>query len=309
MKGVTHFIAGICAASFVPRAVEAGVAGNPLYFLLGGGAALLPDTLDFKVARYFYPSEIDIVPDATQPDAGAIADRLAQAVERVWRSGRPVTVRLCTVRLPGDVWQPYRIELARDGRQLRVVFECPCDSGGNPAGPAPRSRGGRAELPAHVVMSYGTGLRVDIMDGPVLRLERTGGDRIACTFLPWHRAWSHSLTLPGLLGLAAAALGGLAAGITTLAGALTHPLLDQAGHMGSALAWPFSRQRTPGWRRCHSADTWPNLATVWLCLLVTGMNLARLDPVAPAVFNPVRVLFWGALLPLAGVRLLLKPAA
>jgi len=308
MKGVTHFIAGLCAVSFVPRAVEAGVAGNPLYFLLGGGAALLPDTLDFKLLRYFCPSEIDIVPDAAQPDAGVIAGRLAQAVERAWRTGRPVTVRLCTLRLPGDVWQPYRVELSRDGRQLIVVLEPPCDSGGNPADPGARARPGRVALPARLVLTYGNTVRVDILDGPVLRLRRAGGDRVQGEFLPWHRAWSHSLALPGLLGLVAGALGGLAAGTATLVAGLTHPLLDQAGHMGSALAWPFSRRRSAGWRRCHSADPWPNLVAVWVCLLVLGMNLARFDPVTPAVFNPLRVLFWGGLLPLGALRVLLKPA-
>ncbi len=308
MKGVTHFLAGICVASSFPAAVRAGAAGNPLYFLLGGAAALLPDTLDFKCYRYFYPTDILIVPDPARPDGAHIAARLARAVTQAARTGKPVHVRLSTIRLPGDAWLPYRISLDRAGTTLTVAFEPPCDSGGNPTETAlpPLPPPASVALPVRLAMTYETAFRVDIMDGPALRLWRSDPDHVACEFIPWHRAWSHSLFLAGALAAVAGLCGGAAAALLAGTATLSHLLLDQLGHMGSALHWPFSRRRLAGWRRCHSAEAWPNLATVWLCLLITGMNLARFDPVSPVVFNPLRVLIWGALIPLAGLRVLLK---
>ena len=51
MKGIAHFTAGLCAATFIPGVAESAAAGS-LLIALGGAAGLLPDTLDFKLARY-----------------------------------------------------------------------------------------------------------------------------------------------------------------------------------------------------------------------------------------------------------------
>ena len=36
MKGISHFISGVAAASFCPWTVQAAIEGNPMYFVLGG---------------------------------------------------------------------------------------------------------------------------------------------------------------------------------------------------------------------------------------------------------------------------------
>jgi hypothetical protein len=51
MKGIAHFITGVALATFFPEVVQSGAQGS-LLPMLGGIAGILPDTLDFKFARY-----------------------------------------------------------------------------------------------------------------------------------------------------------------------------------------------------------------------------------------------------------------
>ena len=51
MKGIAHFVTGVALATFFPEVVQAGAQGS--LPMLGGIAGILPDTLDFKFARYF----------------------------------------------------------------------------------------------------------------------------------------------------------------------------------------------------------------------------------------------------------------
>lgn len=51
MKGIAHFITGVAIATFFPEVVQQA-AGGSLLPMLGGIAGILPDTLDFKFARY-----------------------------------------------------------------------------------------------------------------------------------------------------------------------------------------------------------------------------------------------------------------
>ena len=52
MKGISHFITGVALATFFPEVAQAGAHGS-LLPMLGGIGGILPDTLDFKFARYF----------------------------------------------------------------------------------------------------------------------------------------------------------------------------------------------------------------------------------------------------------------
>ena len=53
MKGITHFISGVAVATFFPQAVQAAAQDLSFILVLGGIGGILPDTLDFKLARYF----------------------------------------------------------------------------------------------------------------------------------------------------------------------------------------------------------------------------------------------------------------
>ena len=68
MKGITHFAAGVAVASCFPQAVQAGTEGSPLYFILGGAAGLIADTLDFKFFRFVYRHDLEVIPDPLRPD-------------------------------------------------------------------------------------------------------------------------------------------------------------------------------------------------------------------------------------------------
>ncbi len=75
MKGISHFLAGLAAATFIPGVVESAAQGSYL-ILLGGLFGLLPDTLDFKFARYFDRAEaIDPDPANLDPQVDCGPDR------------------------------------------------------------------------------------------------------------------------------------------------------------------------------------------------------------------------------------------
>ena len=116
MKGISHFVTGVTVASFFPWSVHAAVDGNPLYFILGGAFGLLPDTLDFKCYRFFYRHDVYIDPDPADPDHQAIADRIAEAIDRCAEEGREIRLKLNTIRLGVDYWQGVQSDLL--GRQF-----------------------------------------------------------------------------------------------------------------------------------------------------------------------------------------------
>jgi len=107
VKGIAHFLTGVALATFFPEVVRAGAQGS-LLPVLGGIAGLLPDTLDFRFARYFekYDEEIDPGPE---PDAHDIAGRVVAAMRRAYESGKPQSVMLHTIRLGADLWRQYTI--------------------------------------------------------------------------------------------------------------------------------------------------------------------------------------------------------
>jgi len=144
MKGIAHFITGVAIATFFPEVVRQAAEGS-LLPVLGGIAGILPDTLDFKFARYFERYDLEIDP-GPQPDARDIAERVVGAMRQAYETGRPQNVALHTIRLGADLWRPCGwlagargppLALAGDGRRYldrsRVA--------GIGAGRHPRGRG------------------------------------------------------------------------------------------------------------------------------------------------------------------------
>ena len=74
MKGFCHFVTGIAAASAFPEAVKTAASGDPCPFIVAGIAALLPDTIDFKILRFIKTYDIQVIPDPLSPDPAIIAD-------------------------------------------------------------------------------------------------------------------------------------------------------------------------------------------------------------------------------------------
>ncbi|MBN1676141.1 MAG: metal-dependent hydrolase [Kiritimatiellae bacterium] len=311
MKGLSHFVTGLAVTSFFPQAVQAAVDGSPLYFVLGGVAGLLPDTLDFRISRFLCRCEGEIAPDPKFRDPGMIARGLAEAVDAAAARGRPLRVRLDTVQLAANRWQEYTVRFDPEKKRVGARYGPVVDTGGRPVPwpPVPGTETGEAPFGSRLVLGYEAATTVRAFDGPVFQMTPVGRDprrpEVRLDFIPWHRQWSHSVVVAVVLALAVGLLGGQWAGLVVFAAQLAHLLADQLGSMGSALLFPLNRKRVEGCHLMHSTDPFPNFATVWLACLLIFWNLSRAAG-ANAGPNLVQIVVFAGLLPLLLARLLLR---
>jgi membrane-bound metal-dependent hydrolase YbcI (DUF457 family) len=279
MKGIAHFAAGVAAASFFPGAVEAGANGNPLYFVLGGVFGLLPDTIDFKFYRFFvrHTGQISPDPGLSVEDLQKTADGVAEAFNRALVSGRPVMLRLNTIRLGADLWQQYRVRFNVADRKVHVEYGPAVDTGGMPVSNKVPFKGkkGTASLPCSARFDYTAAVTVDILDGPILRMAPAGDSEVIVEFIPWHREWSHGFVACLLFALGGTLIWGTLAGLVILTAGGAHVLMDQLGFMGSGLLFPFHKRRVKGLKLLHSNAALPNFAAVWLSCLLIFWNLLK----------------------------------
>jgi membrane-bound metal-dependent hydrolase YbcI (DUF457 family) len=309
MKGITHFITGVALATFFPEVVRAGAQGS-LLPMLGGIGGILPDTLDFKFARYFEKYDLEIDP-GKEPDAREIVEQVVGAMRRAYETGKSQNVMLHTIRLGGDLWRQYAIRFDPAQNEVAVRIGPVVNTGQVPfpgSEPAPPTspplaggiRGGeaRGKVGVPMVHTYDAENKIDIFSGPSFRFERKG-DQLHVHFLDWHRRWSHSLTLAVALGLLGWLLFGKWGGVVIGLGFVGHILEDQLGFMGSNLLYPLTRGRVIGAQLLRSGDAIPNFLTVWVAVMAILFNLDRfsaqpmLDPwwfLGLAVALPVVVL-------------------
>jgi membrane-bound metal-dependent hydrolase YbcI (DUF457 family) len=273
MKGIAHFISGVTVASFCPWAVAAAQEGNPAYFILGAAAGILPDTVDFKFYRFFYHHDLQVEPHPAELDPQPVADAVAEAVSRA-AQGRRTTLKLSTIKTGADNWRQYCVKIDPEAGEVRVQFGPIVSTGQVPQPdslPEPRPVG-IATFDAPILQSYEPTYTVDIFDGPSFAFQRNKAGQVEIDFLPWHRNWSHSLTV-GLVLSAVASIWTWKAGVVILGAYMIHIIEDQMGHMGSNLFFPFTRKRSVGLKLMHSGDAFPNFAGVWLCCLLIFWNL------------------------------------
>jgi membrane-bound metal-dependent hydrolase YbcI (DUF457 family) len=320
MKGISHFLAGIAAASFIPGVIESAAQGSYL-ILLGGVFGLLPDTLDFKFARYFDRAE-PVDPDPANLDPQAIADQIAALIDRAAAERREVRAQLHTIKLGPDRWRQYTVRFDSARNEIAVRIGPVVNTSQMPVEPvASLPQSARAKVNAPLNYTYDGEVNVDIFGGPSFafvpkaattqpslrgtkqsppispeiasqkalatpaptgrcgvtqaeQLPKATGVEIQ--FLPWHRAWSHSLTLAALLGLIVGVVfGSVPAGLVVAAGMAAHILEDQLGYLGSNLFWPITRERSNGLKLIHSGDAIPNFLAVWIALQLIFFNLDR----------------------------------
>jgi membrane-bound metal-dependent hydrolase YbcI (DUF457 family) len=291
MKGITHFVSGIAVATFFPDAVHQAADGS-LILALGGLFGLLPDTLDFKIIRYLEAIDTEIDPDPHAPQPQAIADQVAGVMQAAFESDEPKTIMLHTARLGADLWREYSLRFRPETSEVMVQIGPLVNTSQAPLpGSTPVANiEGRATVGVPMVHTYDAEVRINVFSGPAFRFERhrtepitghhpestEGADDVLCiTFLPWHRSWTHSLTLAAALGLGMGLLLGPTAGLVSGLGFATHVLEDQLGHMGSNLCWPITKRRTGGLGFLRSGDGLPNFLTVWLALALIIFNLDR----------------------------------
>jgi hypothetical protein len=299
MKGVAHFSVGVALASCFQEAVRAGADGNPLYFILGGIFGLLPDTMDFKFYKFLYRYDCEITPDPDNPDPRMISEGLACVINTSFVDRKPLKVKLNTMRLGADLWRQYKVKFDVPGRRViasigpvvrtdqSVAEECP---GG--------VRESSAILVCGIRPEYEVETTVDILDGPSFMMSPTGDGRVSPVFIPWHREWSHSIVIGFMLGLAGAVTWGLLAGTIIFMAYGAHIFLDQLGFLGSNLFFPFRQSsRTGGMKLVHSGDMLPNFSAVWLSCLAMFWNLYRSLPWQLESLNPLKLVFYGAVVP------------
>jgi len=318
MKGIAHFAVGVAVASCFPEAVRTGAAGNPLYFILGGFFGLLADTVDFKFYRFFYPHDIEVVPDPRKPDPQMIADAVALAVNRAYETGKPVKIKLGTIRLGANLWQQYEIKFDVSGRRVVVSYGQAVDTGGTPMASPPvtvpslRNNSAiknrfeaSAPLLCNIKLDYQATTTIDVLDGPVFQMEPTDDGRVIASFIPWHRKWSHNLVVGVFLALIGALIWRPLAGAVILGAYGMHIFLDQLGFMGSSFFFPFYSRRIGGLKLVHSDKAFVNFWAVWLSCLVIFWNLYYVAPWQIHYFNPLKLVFYGAIVP-CGIFLILR---
>ena len=307
MKGIPHFASGVAVTSFFPWAIQAAQESNPMYFILGGAFGLLPDTLDFKIYRFFYKHDLYIEPDPLKPDPQSIADQLAASVKAASESKKLVRVKCSTIRMGADAWQQYVIKFDTETDEVLVKFGPVVNTGQVPIPGASKMEGeiGRAKIPCKLFQSYDATTRVDIFDGPTFGFASDGKGGVIMHFLPWHREWTHALTVGLFFGIIGTLIWDWRAGAVITAGYSVHVLEDQLGFMGSNLFWPFTRIRFPGLHWMRSGDAMPNFGTVWLSCLIIFYNLYRAMPSSIYHFNLLHVLFYGAVVPIGLFKLAL----
>jgi hypothetical protein len=249
--------------------------------MLGGIAGILPDTLDFKFARYFegYDLEIDPGPD---PDARDIAEQVVGAMRRAYETGKPQNIMLHTIRLGADLWRQYTIRFDPEQNEVAVRIGPIVNTGQVPL-PGSEPEGAeevRVKVGVPMVHTYDAENRIDIFSGPSFKFERRG-NRLHVHFLDWHRRWSHSLTLAAAVGLVTGLLFGKWAGIVAGLGFAGHVLEDQLGFMGSNLFYPFTKGRSTGLQLLRSGDGIPNFLTVWTSVALILFNLDRFSAHQP----------------------------
>lgn len=285
MKGFAHFISGIALSTFFPEIVQDAARGG-IGPALAGIAAMLPDTLDFRFARWLEQPDRVVDPDTDPPDPGMIARAVQEAAERAWGEGRAIRLMLHTLRLGPDAWRRYVVRFDLEASAIEVEIGPIVNTGGRPMrGTVPDLPPARLPLSVPIRYDYDPTITVDIFSGPSLAFVPEDG-AVRVLFLPWHRAWSHSLVLAALLGVAAGLLGGAPIGWIVGLGYAIHILEDQLGWMGSNLFWPFTRHRIPGLKWMRSVDPWPNFTAVWISMVIILWNLDRFSqaPILPPWF-------------------------
>jgi membrane-bound metal-dependent hydrolase YbcI (DUF457 family) len=289
MKGIAHFVTGVAVATFFPEVVHGAAQQLTFGPALGGLAGLLPDTLDFKFVRYFQRLDAEIDPaklttEDGHPDPQAIAERIAAAMDGAYERKERVQIQLHTLKLSADLWRQYTVTFDLDQNSIVVQIGPVVTTGQRPIAGSeiPGLVSGQAQVQAPIVHTYDGETVIDIFSGPSLAFQRAG-DAVEVTFLPWHRAWTHSLLLVILLGLAGFLIGP-AYGLVMALAALAHIVEDQMGFMGSNFLFPLTKGRTMGWRLFRSGNAVPNFLTVWVSLAVILLNLDRFsaEPLIPA---------------------------
>ena len=288
MKGFTHFISGVAIASCVPGAAEYAVNETSYILVLGGVFGILSDTIDFKLNKFIHRYD-EMFDPGGNPDPNEIASAVSKNIEKAFDTGKVVNLHLHSIRLGADLWREYTVKFDDKAGEIVVNIGKIVNTGQVPV-PESEPKGnceGRAKVKCRFKQNYEVLTRVNIFGGPSFGFVKKD-NFIDIQFIPWHRSWSHSITL-GLLfgaivwGIVALYFGnwlypGWMFGAVVSLGFCTHVIEDQFGFLGSNLFFPFTKERSKGLKMMHSGDAIPNFLTVWLSLGIIFWNMYKAMP-------------------------------
>jgi hypothetical protein len=323
MKGFTHFISGIAVASFFPQAIHMSAQEQSFILCLGGIFGIMPDTLDFKFAKYFHKSDFEIAPDPNNLDARIIAEEVAKAVNKANKEGRG-TVQLHTMQLGSNLWRSYSLGFDTKTNEVCVDIGPLVDTGQIPFDGTEledkEKASARVKVDGELFQQFDKKSNIAIMTGPCFEFVKRDNGKIEIVFLPWHRTWSHSFTL----GIATSILVGILTyflygnmptpemytiprwllyPLIILFGSAVHIIEDSTGFMGNNLFWPFTKDRTDGLGFMSASDAIPNFFFVWTSLIAIIYNLDRFrwapESTPAGITNPTAFFFWFYILPVA----------
>ena len=320
MKGFTHFISGMAVASFFPQAVHMAAEESSFILCLGGLFGILPDTLDFKLAKYFYKSDFEVKPDPNKLDAREIANGVAQAVNKAIETGKG-TVQLHTMQIASNRWRSYLLRFDTKTSEICVDIGPEVDTGQIPFDGTevqdPEKAHARVKVNCEFYQQFDKVSNIAIMTGPCFEFAKRDDGKMEIVFLPWHRQWSHSFTL----GMLIAFLVGLVTFFTIpegphpelytiprwmlypliiLFGSMVHIIEDSTGFMGNNLFYPFTKGRTNGLGFMSASEGIPNFFFVWTSVICILFNLDRFTPTGnPAISSQATFWFWFYIVPVA----------
>ena len=150
----------------------------------------------------------------------------------------------------------------------------------------------------HECSAVDTNNQYPITNNCLFKTEGFETGAVEIDFLPWHRNWSHSLTVGAVLA-GIAALWTWHASVVIFGAYVIHVIEDQMGHMGSNLFFPFSKKRAPGLKVMHSGDAFPNFTAVWFCCLLIFWNVYAAIPNPLYHFTFVRLMMVALVIPFA----------
>ncbi len=238
MKGLTHFVSGVAAATFIPEVVRMSASGrvgtgsavsDSFIICLAGLYAVLPDTMDFKLGQFFSVAEYQIDPDPRNPDPQQMAETLASAIDEADRTGEQIKVQFYPTQLGANEWRRYHVLF--DKKEVTIQFDEVVTTSQLPV---PRTepdfqRVGRATLKEATLKGRTVDLdwlnrfvrwtrqkikgpdkeggmkpsTIDILSGTQFAFQKESDGEVYLNWLPWHRTWSHSYVLGAILALPA----------------------------------------------------------------------------------------------------------
>ena len=321
MKGFTHFISGMAVASFFQQAIHMASQEQSFILCLGGLFGILPDTLDFKLAKYFYKSDFEVKPDPNNLDAREIANGIAQAVNKAIETGKG-TVQLHTMQLASNRWRSYQLRFDTKNSEICVDIGPEVDTGQIPFDGTelkdPEKAHARVKVSREFYQQFDKVSNIAIMTGPCFEFAMRDDGKIEIVFLPWHRQWSHSFTLGMLIALIVGIISYICVPegphpemytlprwslypLIILFGSMVHIIEDSTGFMGNNLFYPFTKGRTNGLGFMSASEGIPNFFFVWTSVICILFNLDRFryapELTQAGIPDPWAFWFWFYIIP------------